>query len=94
MSEGRDRRERRTPRPPSKGESKKNTSTRIEWARSLSNEQMDSVIQDALLRTRSMTPRTHDVILLEEVVHEIKSRLGRYHEIMGDLPRLDEEEAE
>jgi len=92
MSEIRDRRERRTPPPPNKKESKKKTSKRIEWARSLSNDQMDAVLQDALLKTRAMAPRTYDVTLLEEVVHEIKSRLNRYHEIMGDLPRLDEDD--
>lgn len=61
-------------------------SRRIDWARSLSNEQMEALLQDGLLRARCSVPRTHDVILLEEVVHELKSRLKRYHDVMGPPP--------
>lgn len=59
---------------------------RIEWARSLTNQQMESLLQNALLRARGATPRTHEVILLEEVVHELKSRLMRYDKCMGPAP--------
>jgi hypothetical protein len=69
----------------------RNTSTpqsrRIDWARSLTNEQMEAVLQDALLRARGAVPRTHEVVLTEEVVHELKSRLKRYDEVMGPAPR-------
>lgn len=61
-------------------------SRRIDWARSLTNEQMDSLLQNALLFARGANPRTHDVVLLEEVVHELKSRLRRYDELMGPPP--------
>lgn len=92
MSESRERRVTRKSGSPSKSEVKKNTSTRIEWARSLSNDQMDAVLQDALLKTRSTIPRVHDVILLEEVVHEIKSRLSRYYDVLGALPSEESED--
>ncbi len=59
---------------------------RIEWARSLTNEQMESLLQNALLCARGATPRTHEIVLLEEVVHELKSRLVRYHKCMGPAP--------
>lgn len=82
-------------RRPSSKESKRGEATafaRIEWARALSNEQMDALLQEALLKTRATSPRTHEVTLLEEVVHELKSRLRRYNEIMGELPQKEEEE--
>lgn len=47
---------------------------------------MEAVLQEALLRTRKCIPKTHDVILLEEVVHELKSRLMRYDTCMGPPP--------
>lgn len=75
MTERKDYRIKRTPQ-----------SIRIDWARSLNNEQMEALLQDALLRTRASSPRTHDVVLLEEVVHELKSRLKRYDEVMGPPP--------
>jgi hypothetical protein len=59
---------------------------RIEWARSMSNKEMEAVLQNALLRARGATPRTHEVVLLEEVVHELKSRLMRYDKCMGPPP--------
>lgn len=77
---------------PRKAKSAAASQTRIEWSRGLSNEQMDAVLQEALLKTRASNPRTHDVVLLEEVVHELKSRLNRYHEIMGPVPSREESE--
>lgn len=59
---------------------------RIEWARSLTNEDMEVILQNALLQSRATIPRTHAVVLLEEVVHELKSRLMRYDEVMGEPP--------
>jgi hypothetical protein len=47
---------------------------------------MEALLQDALLRARGAIPKTHEVILLEEVVHELKSRLMRYEEVMGPAP--------
>ncbi len=61
-------------------------SRRIEWARSLTNAQMESLLQDALLRSRAEQPRNHQVILTEEVVHELKSRLQRYDSTTGPPP--------
>jgi len=77
MTERKDSRPRRDSTPQSR---------RIDWARSLSNEQMEALLQDALLRARGAVPRTHEVILLEEVVHELKSRLKRYDDVMGPPP--------
>jgi len=57
----------------------------ILWARSLSNEAMIAILQDALVRCRARQPNTHEVVLTEQVVHELKNRLARYHEIMGEL---------
>lgn len=74
-----------TPRGPSQRELRW-ASTRIEWARSLTNEQMEALLQEALLKARAATPREYTVTLLEEIVHELKSRLDRYNEIMGGLP--------
>ena len=84
---------RRKPAAPKSGSTKTGSSaTRITWARSLSNIQFDALLQDALLKTRASNPRTHDVVILEELVHELKSRLSRYTEIMGELPKEDEDE--
>ena len=57
----------------------------IEWARSLSNEQMVALLQDALVRCRARHPNTHEVILTEQVVHELKNRLTKYHDLLGPL---------
>ena len=89
-----DREHRDDRRQPPRKQKSASSSTRIEWARSLSNEQMDALLQEALLKTRMSNPRVHDVILLEEVVHELKSRLNRYHTIMGQLESKDEEVGE
>lgn len=47
---------------------------------------MEALLQSSLLQARGSVPRTHEVVLLEEVVHELKSRLKRYDDVMGPPP--------
>ena len=63
----------------------------IEWARSLSNEQMVALLQDALVRCRAQHPNTHEVVLTEQVVHELKNRLTQYDKVMGPLDDGDDD---
>jgi hypothetical protein len=58
-------------RPP-KGE--KGTNVRIAWARSLSNDDIGELLQMKLLEARA--GRKTRVVLLNELVHEIKFRLS------------------
>lgn len=63
----------------------------IEWARSLSNEEMITLLQDALVRCRGKQPRTNEVVLTEQVVHELKNRLTKYHNLLGPLGEEEED---
>lgn len=74
-------------------ETKKLTSAqkRIEWARSLSNQSIVALLQDALVRCRAQQPNIHEVVLTEQVVHELKNRLLRYDKVMGPLNDGDDD---
>jgi len=68
--------------------------TRIAWARSLSNTEVCSILQNKLLEVRSTSPRKHEVSMIEELVHEIKHRISEYTKLSGELPKKEVEDDE
>jgi len=66
--------------------------TRIAWARSLTNNEICSVLQNKLLESRASYPRKYEIYLIEELAHEIKHRLSEYTRMNGDLPQKENED--
>lgn len=59
----------------------------IEFARGLSAEQLNTILQLELIRARTSSPPEPEVTLPTQIVHEIKFRLNCYKEIYGEPDR-------
>jgi len=71
-----------------KGKPKKNRDTvNIEFARGLSSEQLNTILQLELIRARGQKPPAQEVTLPTEIIHDIKFRLRYYAQLHGEVDR-------
>jgi len=71
-----------------KGKPKKNRDTvNIEFARGLSSEQLNTILQLELIRARGQKPAAQEVTLPTEIIHDIKFRLRYYAKLHGEVDR-------
>jgi hypothetical protein len=66
------------------------TTVNIRFARGLSYDQLNTILQLELLRARSQSPPAKEVSLPTELIHDIKYRLRYYSENCGEVPRTDD----
>lgn len=59
----------------------------IEFARSLSTRQLNTILQMELIRARGQKPAASEVSLPVEIVHDIKFRLRYYERFHGEVDR-------
>jgi len=67
-------------------------SINIKWARDLTSEGLEDILQHELLRARSSVPPKTEVSLPTTLVHEIKHRICRYAELHGELDHVEGDE--
>jgi len=61
----------------------------IQFARSLSSQELIALLQEKLILARSATPPEREVELMTEIVHDIKFRLAHYARLFGEVDRAE-----
>lgn len=59
----------------------------IQFARSLSSNGLESILQLELIRARTQNPPATEVSLPTEIIHDIKFRLRYYSTMFGEVDR-------
>lgn len=68
-------------------EKKDRRTVNIQFARSLTPDQLNTILQLELIRARSTDPPKTEVSLPTELVHDIKFRLRYYSTLFGEVDR-------
>lgn len=95
MSDERKPRDNRSPsrpshprtRKPNEEKAKDRRTVNIMFARGLSTDQLNTILQLELIRARSTDPPKTEVTLPTELVHDIKFRLRYYSSLYGEVDR-------
>jgi len=61
----------------------------IQFARSLSSQELIALLQEKLILARSEVPAAREVPLMTEIVHDIKFRLAYYARLFGEVDRAE-----